>query len=45
MGFDVPNMALGEMSDLRPHLVLESHCAKTFLEASERRKIRFCEKK
>ena len=25
-------MALGEMSDLRPHLVSESHYAKTFLE-------------
>ena len=24
----MPNMALREMSDLRPHLVLESHCAK-----------------
>ena len=24
----MPNMALGEMSDLRPHLVFESHCAK-----------------
>ena len=39
----MPNMALGEMSDLRPHLVLESHCAKTFLEASERRKLGFQE--
>ena len=41
----MPNMALGEMSDLRPHLVLESHCAKTFLEASEKRKLGFCKKK
>ena len=27
----MPNMALREMSNLRPHLVLESHCAKNGL--------------
>ena len=45
-----PNMALREIMDIRPHLVLEEHicaflCQKRFGEESERGKLGFCKKK
>ena len=35
--FEVPNMALGEMSDIRPYWSYNGHCAKNVLRVRERK--------